>query len=169
MASVIRVVLDHLNTHKIAWLYEAFPAEYARDWARRLEFHTYRLVQSRREGIRVRQITRLNLERYFELAEAQWPLLCARLDQWLSKQETLLPVDLPERVESLAQKLAGHLVTRAPAAAAEPAYAEVDVNSVPVAEPRSVGVEHVALYALVQLGLEPVLAALGINALAREP
>lgn len=39
MASVIRVVLDHLNTHKIASLYEAFPAEYTRDWARRLEFH----------------------------------------------------------------------------------------------------------------------------------
>ncbi len=29
------------------------------------------------------------------------------------------------------------------------------------------GVEHIALYALTQLGLEPVLAALGINALTR--
>lgn len=38
-ASVIRVVLDNLNTHKMASLYEAFPAEQARALARRLEFH----------------------------------------------------------------------------------------------------------------------------------
>lgn len=38
-ATVIRVVLDNLNTHKIASLYEAFPAEQARELARRLEFH----------------------------------------------------------------------------------------------------------------------------------
>lgn len=38
-ASVIRVVLDNLNTHKVASLYEAFPAEQARKLARRLEFH----------------------------------------------------------------------------------------------------------------------------------
>jgi hypothetical protein len=36
---VIRVVLDNLNTHKMASLYEAFPAEQARNSARRLEFH----------------------------------------------------------------------------------------------------------------------------------
>jgi hypothetical protein len=39
-ASVIRVVLDNLNTHKMASLYEVFPAEQARNLARRLEFHT---------------------------------------------------------------------------------------------------------------------------------
>lgn len=38
-ASVVRVVLDNLNTHKLASLYEAFPAEQARKLARRLEFH----------------------------------------------------------------------------------------------------------------------------------
>lgn len=38
-ASVIRVVLDNLNTHKVASLYEAFPAEQARNLARKLEFH----------------------------------------------------------------------------------------------------------------------------------
>lgn len=38
-AAVIRVVLDNLNTHKVASLYEAFPAEQARELARRLEFH----------------------------------------------------------------------------------------------------------------------------------
>ena len=36
---VVRVVLDNLNTHRMASLYEAFPAAKARRIARRLEFH----------------------------------------------------------------------------------------------------------------------------------
>ena len=36
---VIRVVLDNLNTHRRASLYETFPAEEARRIAKRLEFH----------------------------------------------------------------------------------------------------------------------------------
>ncbi len=38
-AEVIRVVLDNLNTHKIASLYEAFSPEEARALARKLQFH----------------------------------------------------------------------------------------------------------------------------------
>ena len=38
-ADIIRVVLDNLNTHKVASFYEAFPPEQARSLARRLEFH----------------------------------------------------------------------------------------------------------------------------------
>jgi hypothetical protein len=38
-ATVIRVVLDNLNTHKMGSLYEAFPPEQARELARKLEFH----------------------------------------------------------------------------------------------------------------------------------
>jgi hypothetical protein len=38
-AEVIRVVLDNLNTHKIASLYAAFPPEEARALAKKLEFH----------------------------------------------------------------------------------------------------------------------------------
>ena len=36
---VVRVVLDNLNTHRTASLYETFPAPEARQIARRLEFH----------------------------------------------------------------------------------------------------------------------------------
>ena len=36
---VIRVVLDNLNTHRMASLYEAFPAAEARRIAKRLKFH----------------------------------------------------------------------------------------------------------------------------------
>ncbi len=38
-AEVVRVVLDNLNTHKMASLYEAFPPEEARVIARKLELH----------------------------------------------------------------------------------------------------------------------------------
>ncbi len=38
-AEVIRVVLDNLNTHTLAVLYEAFPAAEARRIARKLELH----------------------------------------------------------------------------------------------------------------------------------
>jgi hypothetical protein len=38
-AEVIRVVLDNLNTHKPASLYEAFPPEEARRLVKKLEFH----------------------------------------------------------------------------------------------------------------------------------
>ena len=38
-APVIRVVLDNLNTHRMASLYEAFPAAEARRIVKRLEFH----------------------------------------------------------------------------------------------------------------------------------
>ncbi len=38
-AEKIRVVLDNLNTHRTASLYQAFPAAEARRIARRLEFH----------------------------------------------------------------------------------------------------------------------------------
>jgi hypothetical protein len=38
-AEVVRVVLDNLNTHRIASLYEAFAPSEARQIARRVEFH----------------------------------------------------------------------------------------------------------------------------------
>ena len=37
--SVIRVVLDNLNTHRTRWLCETFPAAEARRIANRMEFH----------------------------------------------------------------------------------------------------------------------------------
>lgn len=38
-AAVVRVVLDNLNTHRMASLYETFPAAEARRIVKRLEFH----------------------------------------------------------------------------------------------------------------------------------
>ena len=38
-ATVVRVVLDNLNTHRMAFLYETFTAAEARRIMKRLEFH----------------------------------------------------------------------------------------------------------------------------------
>ncbi len=80
-----------------------------------------------------------------------------------------MPVALPETVETHAQAIAARLVARAPfeaqACAAE--FVEVDVNTLKLTQPRSVGVEHVGLYALAKLQLEALLASLGINAITR--
>jgi len=130
-------------------------------------YHTYRLVESRREGDRVRQTTLLNLGRHFDLPEAHWPSLCARLSQLLGSQSILVPVDLPEAVEGAAQALAAQFVARTPAVTSAAEFVEVDVHSLELTQPRSVGVEHVGLYALAQLEFEPLLASLGINAITR--
>jgi hypothetical protein len=130
-------------------------------------YHTYRLVETRREGARVRQTTLLNLGSAFDLPEALWPDLCVRLAQHLGQRDDLFQAQAPEAVETLAQSLAARLL----AARAEPLpqreFAEVDVASLELSRPRSVGVEHVGLYALAQLEFEPLLASLGINALTR--
>lgn len=130
-------------------------------------YHSYRLVESRREGGRVRQVALLNLGRHFDLPEALWPALCARLGQLLGTQGDLAPVDLPEAVETQAQALAARLVARAPIQSGAVEFVEVDVASLELVQPRSVGVEHVGLHALAQLELDPLLAALGVNAVTR--
>ena len=55
--------------------------------------------------------------------------------------------------------------TAAPAPISD--FHEVDINTLKSAQPRSVGVEHVALHAIQQLGLLDKLTALGVNAVMR--
>ena len=131
-------------------------------------YHTYRLVCSERIGRQVRQVTLLNLGRHFALPQEQWPQLCVRIEQLLSGQATLSASEYSEAIEAAAQHYAGRLVVCAPVIegahrAAEPQFHEVDVNSVEDRQPRSVGVEHVALAAMGQFGFEQKLEALGLN------
>lgn len=130
---------------------------------------SFRLVRTERVGKSVRQITLLNLGRHFETDQKDWPGLCARIEQILSAQSALAPVEVSARVERLAQRYAAQLISRAPRA--EPAapapgareFAEVAVDSLEQTRPRSVGVEHVGLQALAQVGLPEKLSALGLN------
>ncbi|MBK5913574.1 hypothetical protein, partial [Rhodocyclus purpureus] len=130
-------------------------------------YYSHRLVESRREGGRVRQITLLNLGSHFDVPESHWNALCLRLSQLLGQQGVLVPADLPDGVESMAQALAARLVARSPGAAAPAEFVEVDVSSLQLLQPRSVGVESVGLHALAQLGLDALLTSLGINAITR--
>lgn len=139
---------------------------------------THRLVQSRRIGGKVRQVTLLNLGSQFPLAQARWPELCARIEQLLGGQQDLMPATLMESVERCAQHCfarlvaqgSGALPARAPGVASEasaPAFVEVDPDSLELTQPRSIGVEHVALAAMRELAFEPLLESLGISAVMR--
>ena len=128
---------------------------------------THRLVESRRVGAKVRQVTLLNLGRHFPLPKARWPDLCERISQLLNGQQSLVPMDVPPSVERHAQQIFARLLAEsagavpAPSEATEssapavapPAFAEVDPDSLELTQPRSIGVEHVALAAMRDLDL----------------
>ncbi len=129
------------------------------------EYHTHRLVRSERDGARVRQRTLLNLGRHFELPRGRWPLLCQRVEELLAGQMEL-PLDCPPEVEAEAQRLAARLAAReaSPASADAPGdLRRVDVDSLELTRPRSVGVEHAALWAMDRLRLRELLAGLGLG------
>lgn len=131
-------------------------------------YYTYRLVESVREGGRVRQRTLLNLGRHFDVPREQWAALSQRIDDLVGGQQALMPEGLDRQWEEAAQRYAAQVIrSRArldEGRAAEAAdYHTVDVASLEIVRPRSVAVEHVALEALRQVGLDEKLSALGFN------
>ena len=131
-------------------------------------YFTFRLVKSVRLGDKVRQRTLLNLGAHFDLPPAQWPLLYQRLDDLLAGQATLM--DYPEAVEDHAQRIVAQLISRqaetnidADDTSSAGELHRVDVDSLQLVRPRTVGVEHVALWAMQQVGLPALLAQLGLN------
>ncbi len=131
-------------------------------------YFTHRLVRSHRVSGKVRQQTLLNLGRHFSIPREDWPLLCRRLDQILSGQLPLLPV-ASTPLEEEAHRMAQHLlegeadVSGVGGEAASEDLQTVEVDSVELTRPRSVGVEQVGCWALEQLGLGDLLAELGLN------
>lgn len=110
-------------------------------------YFTHRLVRSERIGAKVRQCTLLNLGSHFPLPEEHWPTVCARIEQILSAQATMLPLTLP--IEEAAQRYAAQIVASAAAPCTEAAaekrsgaqYHEVDIASLELVRPRTVGVD----------------------------
>ena len=112
-------------------------------------------------------------------AQPDWPRLCARIEALLAAQPGLLAETKP--VETLAQRYAArltadHPATREAIARADPPgshrpnapdFAAVDIASLQLARPRSVGVEAVGLAAIGWIGLTPVLQNLGCNGVQR--
>nr|MBS0020894.1 IS1634 family transposase [Gammaproteobacteria bacterium] len=131
-------------------------------------YFTYRLVESVRDGSAVRQRTLLNLGRHFDVPREQWAALAQRIEQLISGQSELVPLVLAPHWETLAQRYSAAVIrakarldeSEAPKAAD---YQTVDVTSLDLVRPRSVGVEHVGLTAVRQLGLDTKLEQLGFN------
>jgi hypothetical protein len=93
--------------------------------------------------------------------------LAQRIEQLLNGQQELFPPDLDTESESTAQRYAAQVVrTKARVSEAdgsEPDYQNVDIESLDVLRPRSVGIEHAALSVLRQVGLDQKLEALGFT------
>jgi transposase len=129
-------------------------------------YYTYRLVESIRAGKSVRQRTLLNLGRHFEVPREQWQPLAQRIEQLVSGQEDLLPIQLDSKWEGSAQSYAAMLIQvkgqedNKPVA---PDYQTIDANTLEMIRPRSVAVEHVALSALRQVALDQKLTELGFT------
>jgi len=129
-------------------------------------YYTYRLVESLRTVDGVRQRTLLNLGRHFDVPRERWATLAQRIEQLTAPQETLGVAPLPPEEEALAQRYAVQVVharSRDESAQDETDYQTVDIASVDAVRPRSVGVEHVALQTIRQLGLDRKLEELGFN------
>jgi hypothetical protein len=145
-------------------------------------YHTHRLVRSTRVGGKVRQVTLLNLGRHFAVPPGEWPTLCVRLEELLGGQGVLLEGVLSPAVEREAQRIGAQLLARqpvttpapsptpeaptpdaAPSPAAPPELETIEVDSLILSRPRSVGVESVGLWAMAQLQFATLLETLGLN------
>src|SRR5450755_1846328 len=151
-------------------------------------YYTYRLVASHRVDGKPRQMTLLNLGRHFAVDQDLWASLCVRIEQLLSHQTELLPIELPAAVEKAAQRIAAQLIEQravvsntaladeghsnpaeSPVAPVESVAAvptdlqAVDVNSLELTRPRTVGVEQLGLWAVQQLNFLDLLSHLNIN------
>jgi transposase len=130
-------------------------------------YYSHRLVRSDRIGAKVRQRTLLNLGRHFEIDQVHWPAFCAYLEELLKGQETLIPPELPADAEQEVQRILARLIAReAPPSPAESAapdrdYQSVDVDSMSLVRPRSVGVEQLGLWAMERTGMIQHLESLG--------
>ena len=139
-------------------------------------YTTHRLVQSVRVGSAIKQSTLLNLGSHFDLPKEEWAALARRIDELMQGQCPLLDATLSETAQALAERYAAQLIalspsaasiTRAEAVMADPGelgrYQAVDLDTLDLVRPRSVGVEHAALSVMRQYGFEDKLAELGLN------
>jgi transposase len=129
------------------------------------DYFTHRLVESERIDGHVKQRTLLNLGRHFAVPQTQWKALCARIEQLITGQPSLFDSALSAELEQTAQRYTSRLLAKQsePVNPSSSRYAEVDVNTIELVRPRSVGIEHLALHAVQQLGLESLLQELGLN------
>lgn len=148
-------------------------------------YFTYRLVSSERIDGKVKQVTLLNLGRHFAVDAALWPAVCQRVNELMAGQACLLDPALPKAAAQEADRIAAQLLARralvcpdsragadssvvgesTPAAKTE-ALAEAQtvlVDTLELVRPRSIGVEHVACWAMRQVGFHELLIECGLS------
>lgn len=127
-------------------------------------YKSFRLVETERVNGKVKQRTLINLGRFFDVPQAQWPFLSSRIDQLLTGQSAFLSIDLDTDLEAMAQRYAAQIIaSRSTAIDKDTQYEAVDISSVELVRPRRIGIEHLALHAVKQLTLDDKLKALGFN------
>ena len=127
-------------------------------------YFTYRLVESERVQGRMKQRIVLNLGRHFEIPKSQWRALATRIEQLLEGQASLLSLELPTELESLAQRYAAQiLASRCEEPTGSGRFQSVAIDTLELVRPRRVGVEQLALHAMEQLALREALEELGFN------
>ena len=131
------------------------------------KYVTYRLVESKRVGKKVSQRTILNLGRNFDIPRDAWPQLCSRVEQILGGEAPLFALE--KSIEKKAQHIYSQIIAlRSQSASSSYTsqttdFVQLDVNSLDIIKPRSVGAEHASLYALKELGLPEILDQAGFN------
>lgn len=130
------------------------------------DYFTYRLVESVRTRKGVRQNTLLNLGRHFPYPRKRWSELSQRISDILNGQMSLF--ELPLDIEKAAQYYAGMIIQARGRLEQMPSegesdYRNVDINTIELSTPRSVGVEHIAYQALRRLRIDKKLEELGFN------
>lgn len=126
-------------------------------------YYSYRLVESKRTEKGVRQHTLINLGADFALPREQWPDLTNRIEGILSGQQSLFDVD--SDIEQLAQSYASRIIASYQDVENVDGddFREVDLDSLEMSRPRSIGVEHITLEALRLLDLDSKFKELGFN------
>ena len=140
-----------------------------------VSYYAYRLVTSERVNGKVKRRTLLNLGKNFSLERDKWPILCKRIEEILSGKSGLFKLEVPADIEELAQEYANRLIIlqkelrkdnkeiKEKTEEGERDFREVDINSLEMMNPRSIGIEHVGLEMMKELGLPEILSTVGMN------
>jgi len=126
-------------------------------------YYTYRIVESQRIGKKVTQRTLLNLGVEFSFLEEQWPILTKRIQEILHGQLSILGTDC--EIDKWAHNYAARIIARQQENIDNNKidYREIEINSIAMNRPRSVGCEHATLGALCMLELDTKFRELGFN------